>query len=67
MMISGIYEYSFRNFYVTFIRAKKSTNEEDLSFLEEEYNKEEEEHNNNYTGKFKDKKQIIIKLEGTDR
>ena len=66
MMISGIYEYSFRNFYVTFIRAKKSTNEEDLSFLEEEYNKEEEEHNNNYTGKFKDKNLIIIQLEGTD-
>ena len=66
MMISGIYEYSFRNFYVTFIRAKKSTNEEDLSFLEEEYNKEEEGHNNNYTGKFKDKNLIIIQLEGTD-
>ena len=66
MMISGIYEYSFRNFYVTFIREKKSTNEEDLSFLEEEYNKEEEEHNNNYTGKFKDKNLIIIQLEGTD-
>ena len=40
MMVSGVYEYTVRNFYVTFIKAKKTTNEEDLTFLEEEYNKE---------------------------
>ena len=66
MMITGIYEYSFRNLYITFIKDKKSTNEEDLSFLDEEYNKEEIEHNNDYTGKYKDKNLIIIQLEGTD-
>ena len=40
MMVSGIYEYSVRNFYITFIKTKKTDNEEDITFLEEEYNKE---------------------------
>ena len=38
-MVSGIYEYSVRNFYITFIKAKKTDNEEDITFLKEEYNK----------------------------
>lgn len=66
MMVSGIYEYSVRNFYITFIKAKKTTNEEELMFLEEEYSIEEENHLNNFTGKYKDKNLIIIQLEGTD-
>ena len=66
MMITGLYEYSFRNFYVTFIKAKKTTNEEDLTFLEEEYGKETEDKTNKYTAKYKDKNLIIIQLEGTD-
>ena len=66
MMISGIYEYSVRNFYITFIKAKKTTNEEDVTFLKEEYSKEEESYNTKYTGKYKDKNLIILQLEGTD-
>ena len=30
-MVSGIYEYSVRNFYITFIKAKKTDNEEDIT------------------------------------
>jgi len=66
MMISGIYEYSFRDFYITYLKAKKTTNEEELTFLEEEYFKEEENYSNNHTGKFQDKNLIIIQLEGLD-
>lgn len=66
MMVSGIYEYTARNFYVTFIKAKKTTNEEDLTFLEEEYNKEETKETNKYTGKYKDNNLIIVQLEGID-
>ena len=66
MMVSGIYEYTARNFYVTFIKAKKTTNEEDLIFLEEEYNKEETKETNKYTGKYKDNNLIIVQLEGID-
>ena len=66
MMVSGVYEYTVRNFYVTFIKAKKTTNEEDLTFLEEEYNKEETKETNKYTGKYKDTNLIIVQLEGID-
>lgn len=66
MMVSGLYEYTVRNFYVTFIKAKKTTNEEDLTFLEEEYNKEETKETNKYTGKYKDNNLIIVQLEGID-
>lgn len=66
MRISGIYEYSVRNFYITFIKSKKTTNEEDITFLEEEYSKEEENYQTNYTGKYKDKNLILLQLEGID-
>ena len=66
MMVSGVYEYTARNFYVTFIKAKKTTNEEDLTFLEEEYNKEETKETNKYTEKYKDNNLIIVQLEGID-
>lgn len=66
MMVSGIYEYSVRNFYITFIKSKKTNNEEDITFLEEEYNKEEENYSTNYTGKYKDKNLILLQLEGID-
>ena len=66
MTITGIYEYSVRNFYITFIKAKKTTNEEDLTFLETEYSKEDMPENNNYTGKYKDKNLILVQLEGMD-
>ena len=66
MTITGIYEYSVRNFYITFIKAKKTTNEEDLTFLETEYSKEDIPENNNYTGKYKDKNLILVQLEGMD-
>lgn len=66
MTISGIYEYSVRNFYITFIKTKKTTNEEELTFLETEYASEKEKDQNNYTNKYKDKNLIIVQLEGTD-
>ena len=66
MMVSGIYEYSIRNFYITFIKTKKSNNYEDINFLEEEYNKEEENYSTSYTGKYKDKNLILLQLEGID-
>ena len=66
MMVSGIYEYSVRNFYITFVKTKKSNNYEDINFLEEEYNKEEENYSTSYTGKYKDKNLILLQLEGID-
>ena len=63
--VSGLYEYTTRNFYVTFLK-KESTNEKDIEFLKEEYSKEKETNKNKYTGKYKDNNLIIVQLEGLD-
>ena len=46
--------------------SKGCENEEELSFLSEEYSKEEIYETNKYTGKYKDNNLIIIQLEGID-
>ena len=63
--ISGFYEYTFRNFYVTFIKSSTKANKEDMEFLENAYT-EELSTKNSYTGKFKGKNLILVQLEGTD-
>ncbi|MDD5980063.1 MAG: LTA synthase family protein [bacterium] len=65
MRVSGLFEYTFRNFYVTFLR-KEETDEEELAFLEEVYSYESEDTKNSYTGKFKGKNFIFLQLEGVD-
>lgn len=65
MRVSGIYEYTFRNFYVSFLR-KEKTNEEELRELEEIYSKEVTKSKNSYTNKYKGKNIIFLQLEGID-
>ena len=64
--VTGIYEYTARNFYITFLKNKNTTNEEDITFLKEEYSKEVNKTKNKYTGKYQDNNLIIIQLEGLD-
>ena len=64
--VSGFYEYSIRNFYVTFLKTKDQLSEEDIVFLNDAYSNTEG-HTNSMTGKFKDKNLILIQLEGTDK
>ena len=66
MKITGLYEYTLRNFYVTFLKTKERENEEDIEFLDSAY-QEELNHKNNYTSKLKGKNLILIQLEGTDK
>ena len=66
MKITGLYEYSFRNFYVTFLKTDEQLNEEDLEFLDSSY-KEEKNHKNSYSSKLKGKNLILVQLEGTDK
>ena len=66
MRISGFFEYSFRNFYVSFIKTDEEATEEDIEFLDSSY-VDVANHKNSYTGKFKGKNLIIIQLEGTDK
>ena len=63
--ISGFFEYSVRNFYVTFIKSDAELTEEDMEFLDTAYQEEENE-KNKYTGNFKGMNLILIQLEGTD-
>ena len=65
MKISGLYEYTIRNFYITFLKTKEKENAEDVAFLDEAF-KESEEHKNKYTGKFEGKNVIFLQMEGMD-
>ena len=66
MSLAGLYEYTFRNFYITYIKEKKTNNEEEKEFLELIYNVEEENYNTKYTGYFENKNVIFLQLEGID-
>ena len=65
LKISGLYEYTFRNFYVTYLKTAESENEEDELFLNQAFS-DYGEYKNKYTSLFKDKNLIFIQLEGTD-
>ncbi len=65
MRVSGFYEYTVRNFYVTFIKSNAQISEEEIEFLDDAY-VEELSTKNKYTSKFKGKNLIIIQLEGID-
>ena len=64
--ITGLYEYSLRNFYLTFMVKDKTEDESQIEFLNSVFDVEETEHQNEYTGIFKDKNVIFIQLEGID-
>ena len=66
MMVSGIYEYSFRDFYITYLKPDENATYEELKFLEDIYTEEQKDYKTEYTGKYKDKNLIIIQLEGID-
>ena len=66
MKISGIYEYTFRNFYVTFLKTQEQESEEDLEFLDSAYAYKKAS-KNEYTSKLKGKNLLIIQLEGIDK
>ena len=66
MKITGIYEYTIRNFYMTFLKTKEQENQEDINFLEESYISKEA-NKNKYTGKFKGNNIIFLQLEGLDK
>lgn len=66
MSLAGLYEYTFRNFYITYIKEKKTDNEEEKEFLELVYNAEEDNYNTKYSGYFEGKNIILLQLEGVD-
>ena len=66
MSLAGLYEYTFRNFYITYIKEEKTENEEEKEFLELAYNQEEENYITKYTKYFEGKNVIFLQLEGID-
>ena len=64
--ITGLYEYSVRNLYMTFIKPEETENENELDFLNGIYSKKEKANKNSYTGLFKNNNIIFIQLEGID-
>ena len=65
LKVSGLYEYSFRNFYITFLKTEKEENSEDIEFLNAAF-VDAQKNKNKYTGIFKDKNIIFIQFEGLD-
>ena len=65
MKISGLYEYTIRNFYITFLKTEEQENNEDITFLNDSYTINTD-NVNKYTGLFKDKNLIFIQFEGLD-
>lgn len=65
LKVSGLYEYSVRNFYITFLKTKEEENIEDIEFLNLAFENTEKS-NNKYTGIFKDKNIIFVQFEGLD-
>lgn len=66
MRVSGLYEYSLRNFYITFLKPKDTISAEDKEFLDKIYTGEDKKQKDRYTGIFKDKNVIFLQLEGID-
>ena len=64
--LSGLYEYSFRNFYVSLLKGKEELTNEQSAKLRHYYEKTEKNNHNKYTGIFKNKNIIFLQLEGMD-
>ena len=65
MKISGLFEYTFRDFYMTYLKPQDKITAEDKEFLDNAFS-EYGEYSNQYTGIFKNKNLIFIQLEGMD-
>lgn len=66
LSVSGLYEYTYRNFYVTYIKKKKTVDEKEVEFLDNIFSEYKLNPKNKYTGRFKDKNIIFLQLEGID-
>ena len=65
LKVSGLFEYSVRNFYITFLKTEKEEKTEDIEFLDLAF-ADAKKNNNKYTGIFKDKNIIFVQFEGLD-
>ncbi len=66
MKVTGLYEYTIRNFYVTFLKPEEVISDEDKEFLDSIYSASDSKTENLYTGIFEGKNVIFLQLEGMD-
>ena len=66
MMVSGLYEFEIRNFYMTFLKPSEKMSEQEASFLEEAYADRTLADSNSHTGLFQGKNVIFLQMEGID-
>ncbi len=66
MKICGLYEYTVRDFCVSFFRGETEADPEELAYLEEVYKDLTQAQNNEYTGIYEGKNVIFLQLEGLD-
>jgi phosphoglycerol transferase MdoB-like AlkP superfamily enzyme len=65
MQVSGLFEYSVRNFFVTYLRDQE-LDESELALLDQMYSNNDVTKSNRYTGKYQGKNLIFLQLEGID-
>ena len=66
LVLTGLYEYTVRDFYVTYIKPTETKTDTESKFLTDIFNEKDSTHKNKYTGKFKNKNVIFVQLEGID-
>ena len=66
MKVAGLYEYTLRNLYITFLKPKEKISDSDRKFLKNIYEAKDEKKPNKYTGMLKGKNVIFLQLEGMD-
>jgi len=67
MALSGLYEYTVRDMYITYIKPAEKRSETENNFLSEVFGSNNDSyHKNKYTGLFKDKNVILVQMEGID-
>lgn len=64
--ICGLYEYTLRDFYMTFLKPAEKEDPEELAFLADVYSQLTPHTPNKYTGTFEGKNVIFLQLEGID-
>lgn len=66
LKVSGLVEYTVRDFYITFLKPEEKMTDDEKAFLEKAFADQSEAGTNAYTGICKGKNLIFLQLEGID-
>ncbi len=67
LALTGLYEYSIRDFYMVYLKPEETLSETENNFLSDVFSTANDHHvKNKYTGKYKNKNVIFLQLEGID-